>query len=387
VAIDLTALFNKLEVDPWRSQVGFSENIVDAQDALFAASDDSEAKLTIRDWIAHHQPCLFGRMAAKADLISFCILREEELCGDRVRLRDKIQDARSDWLALGHEGKKSGFVILAISPRLTVAIPDGTVQTIAQELCSSYLLKDIAPDEIYLDEMFLEKPGTKRTTWKWLAGVNYFCAEGDKRWWHDHRIPGGMAFSVNSVGHLVKSGQLSQALKLLDEGLGGPAESEVNEVITSLGRALDLAMRTISMAADAVSGKATMLLPMSQPVPPEMPSCPTALPKLLHGKDYTKYKGWYHTDVTVPSEYFRADVERSAEQKAKTLDFTYLFHDDIDNPDHITTSKGRRVRTDADVDANHRLLRMVAESVVIRDQLSLIRALARKKNQSPDAAG
>ena len=384
MALDLAVLFDKLEVDPIRTEIGFSDDIAPANAALLAATSDIDAIAAARDWLGNHQPCLFGRMAAKADLISFCILREADLCGDRVALRDKIQDARSDWLAMGHEGKKSAFVILAISPRLTTAVPDANVQAIARELCSSYLLKDIEADQIYNEEMFLEKPGTKRTTWKWLAGVNYFCAQGDKRWWHDHRMPGGMAFSINSVGHMVKSGQLAEALKQLDETLGGPPQEGGNEVLNSPGKALDLAMRTIAKAKDAVSGKATMLLKMPTALPPETPPCPTPLPKMLQGLDYSKYEGWYHTDVTVPSEYFRADIERPAEQEVKMLDFTYLFHDDIDNPDYITTSKGRRVRSDSDVAQSDRLLRMVAESVVINDQPTLARALARKSGQLPD---
>ena len=379
MAADLSALLDTLTADPWRADVGFSEDLATANDRLFAASEGEAARSAIRDWIALHQPCLFGRMAARADLIEFCILTEADLRGDRTALREKIQGAREEWLALGHEGKKSAFVILVISPLLAQAVPDATVQTIAQELCASYLLRDIAPDEIYLDEMFLEKPGTKRTTWKWQAGVNYFCAHGDQRWWHDHRIPGGMAFSVNSVGHLVKSGQMSQALKHLDEALGGPPESQDNEVVDSLGKALDLAMRTIGLATETVSGKATMLLPLPNPVPPDLPPCPIPLPKLLQGKDYTAYSGWYDTDVTVPSEYFRPEVERPDNIGAKPLDFTYLFHDDIDNPDHITTAKGRRVRSDTDVMANPRLQRMVAESVVMKDQSTLQRALARRK--------
>ena len=379
MAADINALFNQLKDDPWRAEVGFSPDVAAANEALFAAADDAAATATLRDWLANHQPCIFGRIAAKTDLISFCTLRESDLCGDRTALREKIQDARSEWLALGHEGKKSAFVILAISPRLTIATPDDTVRAIAQELCASYLIEEaIVPDEIYLDAMYLEKPGTLRTTWRWLAGINYFSAQGDKRWWHDHRIPGGMAFSVNSAGHLVKSGQLSAALKQLDEVLKGPPQSEENEVVATLGDALDLAMRTIGKAADAVSGKATELLPLPSPMPEDMPTCPKKLPKLVADKDYTKYKGWYHTDITIPSEYFRPDVERPQDVQSKVLDFTYLFHDDIDNPDHLTTAKGRRVRSSADQQANPRLARMVAESVAIRDQPTLVRALAKR---------
>jgi hypothetical protein len=379
MALDLGDLISAVKPDPWRAEVGFSEDIVATNERLFGASSDEAARSAIREWISRYQPCLFGRMAAKTDLISFCILTEADLCGDRTALRDKIQGAREEWLALGYDGRKSAFIILLISPRIACAVPDGSVQAIARELCASYLLREIAPDEIYLDEMFLEKPGTRRTVWKWLAGVNYFCAQGDCRWWHDHRIPGGMAFSVNSVGHLVKSGQLSEAMKHFDEVMGGPGQSLENEAVTSLGKALDLAMRTINLAAHAPSGKATTLVPLPSPLPNSLPACPTTLPKVLEGKNYTAYQGWYHTDVTVPSEYFRPDVQRPIDIVAKELDFTYLFHDDIENPDHITTAKGRRVRSHTDVEKDSRLLRMVAETAALKDQPILQNALGRRK--------
>src|SRR2546423_14958970 len=86
-------------------------------------------------------------------------------------------------------------------------------------------------DNAHLEQIYLQKPGTRLTTWKWLAGVNYFCAQGDRRWWQDHRIPGGMAFSVNSGGHLVKSGIIGHAMKelhrLIDAPQGGYPGSKV----------------------------------------------------------------------------------------------------------------------------------------------------------------
>src|SRR5262245_46258931 len=113
MAADLSAILDALVADPWRAQVGFSDDMAAANERLFTAASPQAAKSSIRDWIAQHQPCLFGRMAARADLIEFCILTEEDLRGDRIALRDKIQEAREEWLALGHEGKRSAFVILA----------------------------------------------------------------------------------------------------------------------------------------------------------------------------------------------------------------------------------------------------------------------------------
>jgi helicase len=44
--------------------------------------------------------------------------------------------------------------------------------------------------------------------------------------WQDHRIPGGMAFSVHSIGHLVKSGIIANAMRELGK-LTGTADEKV----------------------------------------------------------------------------------------------------------------------------------------------------------------
>ena len=94
----------------------------------------------------------------------------------------------------------------------------------------------------------------------------------------------------------------------------------MTSAVNSLEQALEFAMRTIAKASDAVTGKATELItlpddPASRP--PE--GCPVSLPKFLAGKDHRRYLGYYHTDITVPSEYFLPDVTRPASIKAPIL--------------------------------------------------------------------
>jgi hypothetical protein len=138
---------------------------------------------------------------------------------------------------------------------------------------------------------------------------------------------------------MAKSGLLRQALAHLDETMGMVDDEAVPSKVNSLEKALEVAMRTINMAADTVSGKATRLLPL----PADAPPCPAELPHFLQGKDYREYFGSYHTDYTLPSEYFRPDVERP-DLAGHTLDFTYLFDDRIDNPDYLRMGTGRRIR-------------------------------------------
>ena len=115
--------------------------------------------------------------------------------------------------------------------------------------------------------------------------------------------------------------------------------------IRSLGDALIAAMQTINGAANTTSGKATMLLPREREISGGPPSvCPVKLPTNLEDKNSCEYFGYYHTDFTLPSEYFLKDVHRPATITGYNLDFTYLFSDKLDNPAHSEMGKGIWVR-------------------------------------------
>jgi hypothetical protein len=341
----LADLYRRLVPDPWRSQTGFSPDITQHTEQLFGATTDDERAAILGGWLEKHQPCLFGRVAAKKGLISYCFLTEDELTASDLVVRSKIQNARSLWTRLAYEGKRSAFVLVALSRNLVSALPDDNLLAFTRHLASLYLLHDISQDTIYMDEIFLEMPGSSKTTWRWNVGVNYFGVSADKRWWQDHRIPGGLGFSANSVGHLVKSGQIAEKMSELEELLGIQSGELVATKITSLPVALEWAMRTIDKASDGPSGRATELLPLTTGYSEPKLKCPVVLPSFLQNRDYCEYRGLYHTDITIPSEYFLEDVERRPGQKPHRLDFTYLFDDDITNPDFLTTASGRRVRS------------------------------------------
>ncbi|MBR1220076.1 hypothetical protein JQ557_18875 [Bradyrhizobium sp. U87765 SZCCT0131] len=359
----------RLSPDPWRTATPFSQEMVEANEKLYAARDEAEAIAALRIWLGKFQPCLFGRIAAKTSLLSYCILTEQDLQSDDETIRGKIQAARQRWTREGYEGKKSGFVVLAVSRRLAEAEPDKAMQDFALRLCELYLLDEFTTDTILLDQIFLEKPGKERATWMWRTGVNVFAAAADKRWWQDHRIPGGLGFSVNSVGHMVKSGRLAEATKALDAAFDDNSEPFAQGTVDTLEKALEFAMRTIANASPAVSGKATELLPRSD----GLPACPVALPAFLADKNHCAYTGFYHTDITVPSDYFRPDVERPTDVPRIPLDFTYLFNSHVDNPAYRTMGTGTRIRGEA---APTKLTRAEPQSVPIDTQERLARALA-----------
>ena len=333
--------YTSLISDSWRIHQPFSPDIAAAHDQIFAAGAPTDVMArSINAWFIKNQPCIFGRVAARFGLLTYCVLTEQDLLSSDEEIGAKIQSARIAWLRRAFEGKSSGFIILAISPRLAAAVPDEAVRGLSRRLGSLYLQTQVECDHVYLDEIFLEIPGNRRTTLRWSVGANYFSTQGDGRWWHDHRIPGGAAFSMNSVGHMVKSGKLDKALGEFAEQLGIDPEGGDAAPLDSLEKALVLAMRTIDGAADTISGRATHLLPRSMGTP----ICPVELPVALREKDHCGYAAHYHTDYTVPSEYFRADIERPLELTPHALDFTYLFDKAPDNFDHELMGEGRPIR-------------------------------------------
>src|SRR5205823_1902148 len=116
-------------------------------------------------------------------------------------VRRRIMDDHLKWTRESFEGRSSNFVLLVISPRISAAIPSSDVLEFAKLLAQLYLQEDdIEPDRVYHDAAYLKIPDHRERVLKWKAGVNYFSAHGDRRWWQDHRIPGGLGFSTNSVG-------------------------------------------------------------------------------------------------------------------------------------------------------------------------------------------
>jgi hypothetical protein len=107
-------------------------------------------------------------------------------------------------------------------------------------------------------------------------------------------------------------------------------------------------MATINNASESVSGKATFLVPLTDGRD-DRPECPVMLPESLSSFDHCGYEGFYHTDYTIPSAYFRPDVKRPVDAEPYQLDFTYLFNKALDNPDYDRMGEGRRIRDSAEL--------------------------------------
>src|SRR5262245_12295095 len=114
-------LFSRLELDPWRNEVPFADDFGQWHDRVISAGDPVVVGQVLNEWLQRHQPCLFGRLAAKANAITYCILNEQELLQSDESILAKIQERRLAWSRDAYYGRSSAFVIVFVSDRIARA--------------------------------------------------------------------------------------------------------------------------------------------------------------------------------------------------------------------------------------------------------------------------
>lgn len=162
---------------------------------------------------------------------------------------------------------------------------------------------------------------------KFEFSVDYFASAADGRWWHDHRIPGGIAFTANSLGHMMKVNEW-----YLREG----SQAEW---------ALRTAMLTIASAKQTNQGPATWLLDEGATGPFKAFDWheDTPLPDIekIKGRDHGSYGGHLHTDHAVRVEFFANGELPPRKDKPWAMDLSYIF--DLASPDHNKFVEGSPV--------------------------------------------
>jgi len=323
---EIDDLLGQLSPDPWRDAQRFSADLQECHEVMFAPQSTRTDIITaLRKWLKTdpNQPCLFGRLAASRDRISFCILKEADIARGDSHLRDVIQQERRLWKAEALDGKRHAFVIAMISETLAVAKPDETLRRVAERLCDLYLFDQPLESKKH-DVLRIGLP--EGQGFKWFAGVNVFAAQADGRWWNDHRIPGGIAFSMNSVGHM--------SFVLAQERLAASGSTPRRNLVNW---ALPLAMRTIHIASKRplfgtrlMERAQALICPM---IPEEIRrevfldvAAKERSESLRDLSQYSEhlYEGSYDTDESIPPAYFEANAGPLAGASMIPLYFTYL---------------------------------------------------------------
>jgi hypothetical protein len=267
-------------------------------------------------------------------------LTENDLERSDQEIRAKIQRERLAWKRDALTGGSHGFLIVAVSETIALARPNQGLLELAKCLCNLYLGVD-EPDTIHLDNVSLEIPNPPQTQWRrWKVGVNYFSPQGDGRRWGDHRIPGGIAFSMNSVGHMARTLAERELRKnpRLAESCGDMPRDKL------VYWALRLAMKTIGPPADG-SRRGTWLVRRGLFPEDQEPPCFEERQRYfgeLAGFSENRYKGLYHTDETIPTPYFdEASWLRGDLRERDDLYFTYLHR--LSDVDYHSMGVGEKI--------------------------------------------
>jgi hypothetical protein len=313
----LSELIDNLVADEWRADNPFSPEVASCHGQLLAAQTTDQCAAILSNWLVEHQPCFFGRFAAKRGLIDYCFLSESDWLGGDRHVAGTIAQHRLAWRKRARRGESHAFVIVAISDVLARAKPNKALLEVAKRIAELYLCRDVPPDKVVHDELFLEAKECR----SWKVGVNYFASQGDGRWWKDHRIPGGIALSMNSVGHMA-------CVRRLGKNMGDDDQSQ------GLHWALRTAMQLLDETQPGVSGRNTWLHEIQARSEPAHITCPDDLGLSLAGKNRCEYGGLYHTDHTLPGTYFTPESIRPEGPKFEDLNLTYLHDDSPDNSDY-----------------------------------------------------
>ena len=211
----------------------------------------------------------------------------------------------------------SSFVILIVSPAIAQIAPGPELKELCRRLMELYIDAAVEDDQIVPrhEYVYLAKDdGGRRSYLRFATLPNIFCAQGDKRWWHDHRTPGSLMITSNALGHFMHC----QSPK-------GPLDTK---------RALKQAMGTILNAHKEEKKKAG--LPATRLV-----HCPTGEVSPLSGDpqygQYSArtYEGYFHTDYLIPSVFFDGSKPNKL---FSDLDFSYIH--DPDNPEFAELRRG-----------------------------------------------
>lgn len=313
--MSLSAQLASLSGDDWREKNPFSPEIATVAEVLLHPyAREDERQLAIKAWLFKHQPCVFGQAAAKANRLYIVVITEKIIAEGEEAIRERLALEKRIWKQWSLEADgKHGLLVVFASAKLHYAAPNDALKKVSEYLRSTFVRqseKDPAGNDICHEWLYLKRPVASDFV-KFRVILDYFASAGDRRWWHDHRFPGGIAFTLNSLGHMVRTKEWYENLK-------NPVEW-----------ATRLAMLTISNAFDHPEfGKATHLLELRDGKPLKSHGCPFAdpktLPERLKEKDWTTYSGSHHTDHSIRREFFDQRPAPDRERGDYLLDFVYL---------------------------------------------------------------
>jgi hypothetical protein len=322
------------KLDKLRKTKRFNTDLQSAHAILLNPENTRPQKINAyRAWLTKSQPCIFGRLAATQKRVFVCLLEENEILGMRKGdddLRDTIQDYRQLWKRYALEGRSSSFVLAVTGESLVNETPGERLKEFCRRLLEVYMeVPNIADDTIVPQREYvflkLAGVGNEEKILKFATLPNVFCAQGDGRWWHDHRCPGGVMITSNALGHDVYSRN------------GRMPIDDAKKI-----EALEQAMRTINNAYKEKPSKRAGALkhcPATFLVAKGAESCPV-LKKDVAAYSADHYEGYFHTDHLLPSVFFQEERDPKDLPLYQDLSLKYIFDGTSDPLDHADLMQG-----------------------------------------------
>ncbi len=326
-ADSLMNLYEGLRADRRREAQPFSQDVREANDLLhYPYALDQDMDEAMRQWCMKRQPCQFGRLAASKRQIHFCFLREIDLARGERGIAEKVAESKRLWKqrAIIDASPPHGFMLVFASPKVALAAPDDGLRRFSEKVLE---LAGWGPERrgrkrgnaISSDFLYLKNPADG-LYYGFQFNVDFFAAAGDGRWWHDHRIPGGIAFTANSTGHM----------RHYKDWYGQPGsdhgEWAVKQAMITIAQAHPTAAG--GSGSPQAEGRVTWLRDLDangKPLLAQIPCPMVNVPGQLQGKDWTRYEGVLHTDHAVRAEFFADRNEPVTAAQPYLMDFTYLY--------------------------------------------------------------
>lgn len=356
-AESLRELHYRLRPDSDRAARPFSPDLAEASALLHKPyAEEHEIDEALRHWCKTRQPCQFGRIAASQGQLFFCVLRERDLGdGDRA-IAAKILAAKKQWKQRALENRNNpphSFILVFGSPHVMEAAADDNLRRFSNRLLELSGWKpprhaQRGENSITSDYLYLRHPQTK-TYHGFRFNLDFFAAAGDGTWWHDHRFPGGIAFTANATGHMkafldwYREAGRDHGAWAVTQAMMTIARSHATKPIPGADRSEQTAKQ---------EGRVTWLLDLNaegQPVVARLPCPLEKVPAQLAGKDWTKYEGLIHTDNAVREEFFDGRAEPLTRHNPPLMDFTYLYDQ---TQSEFTEFTGGRIFTEEQVYAD-----------------------------------
>ena len=332
---ELKKLFLQLREDALRKQKPFSEETSHVHKVVhhpFASK--GEKLLALSRWLQKFQPCVFGQIAAAKGNLQYCILDDQDLLGNSDQeIARTIHEHLLKWKRRSYRPTPEfstvahGFMLAVCSERVAKAAPDDRLYDFASKFLELWnCVRDEGPaGPVFSETLFLKNMKNSECR-QFQFSVDFFAAQGDGRWWCDHRLPGGIAFTANSVGHM----------RWYKEWYQGAAKQEQWQLRT--------AMNTIDHAQEGPEGRANWLESLPENGMPVVDRLASPFgdetPGNLQGKDWTRYRGYFHTDVAIRKEFFNEAINMPEDVRGKTYLQEFSYRYDPQNKDFANFSHG-----------------------------------------------